>query len=73
MTMANRAPAAESVQRYRRRADKRVDPEEFSACSLIWFYRRPSGHNLHSDRIGAVAAEIREMRGTEIVTKGQWA
>ena len=59
MTMATRAPAAESLQRRRRSADKRVAPEELSACSLIWFHHRPPGHNMPSDRIGAVVGEIR--------------
>ena len=71
MTMASRAPTAESLQRGRRSANKRVAPEKLSAFSLIWFRHRPSGHKLPSDRIGAVAGEMREMPSAEILTKGQ--
>jgi hypothetical protein len=44
-----------------------------SACSLIWFRHRPSGHKLLSDRHGAVAGEIRGMPCTEILRKRQEA
>lgn len=60
IAMASTAPAAESLQRRRRSSDSRVVPEEFSACSLIWFRHRPSGHKLLSDRIGAVAGDPRD-------------